>query len=560
MKKERFWQKSYPKGYSTDMPEIPYDNLVDFYDTYTDKFHDRIAFDSYGTQLNYQQVKAYSENIAAYLQQHSKPNANVAIMAPNCLQYPILVQAIHRAGMVSVNLNPLLTSYELSQVVIDSGLDTLFIWDGSADTLDELTEEASKIIKKVIVLSIFDHFPFAKRTFAKLLKNPASNYSLAAYDFVKYADIKENNLPFDASIGQQKPIDSLAFLQYTGGTTGSPKGVKLLHSNLLSNIAQVDSYLGDNISAEKKQNAITALPLYHIFALTANFLVMFRLGKKNILISDPRDIASFIKILRKNPPNIITGVNTLFNALIAHPDFHKVDFSHLVLSLGGGMSVRKETADKWKKTTGCFILEAYGLSETSPAATINPAHLSEYNGSIGLPIPGTDIIIADDEGNDLGIEKTGEILIKGPQVTPGYWNNDKETEQAFHNGWLKTGDVGKVDENGFFYILSRKKDMVVVSGFNVYPKQVEQVINSIDGIVESVCIGVPSERSGEALKVYIVADKHIDKEFIIAYCRKKLSAYKVPKLIEFVDSLPKSNVGKILRKNVRDIEAQAQND
>lgn len=563
MSKERFWQKSYPQGLSTDMPDVPYDNLVDFYDTYTDKFNDRVAFNSFGTELTYQQVKTYSEKIAAFLQHHAKPGANIGIMTPNCLQYPILVQAIHRAGMVSVNFNPLSTSYELSKIVIDCDLDTLFIWDGSADILDELhdlSEQARETIQHVVVFSIFDHFPWIKKTLAKLFKNPASDYTLEDYDVVNYADIKDNNLSFDAAVGQQRAMSDLAFLQYTGGTTGNPKGVKLLHSNILSNIAQIDAYLTEDVSADRKQNAITALPLYHIFALTANFLVMFRLGKENILITNPRDIGGFIKILQKTPPNIITGVNTLFNAMVNHEDFHKVDFSNLVLSLGGGMSVRKDTADKWQQITGCFILEAYGLSETSPAATINPFTMTAYNGSIGLPIPGTDIIIADDDGNDVGIETEGEILIKGPQVTPGYWKNDTETESAFHNGWLKTGDVGRVDENGFFYIMTRKKDMIVVSGFNVYPREVEQVVNTFDGVVESVCIGVDSKKTGEAIKAYVVAEKHIETKAIIAYCRERLSAYKVPKQFEFVDSLPKSNVGKLLRKDVRDLESQTHHD
>lgn len=556
MNNERFWQKSYPAGCSTDMPDIPYDNLVDFYDTYSEKFHDRVAFTSYGTALTYAQIKSYSEHIAAYLQHHAEPNANIGIMAPNCLQYPMLVQGIHRAGMVSVNLNPLLTSYELSQIVVDSGIDTLFVWDGAADILDKVDDSVKAIIKRVVVLSIFDHFPFAKRTLAKWLKNPASDYVLADYEVDNYADIKGNELPFDASIGRQQPIESLAFLQYTGGTTGLPKGVKLLHSNILANIVQVTAYIGDEIGLESQQNVITALPLYHIFALTANFFSMFRLGKENVLITDPRNIAAFIKTLRKNPPNIMTGVNTLFNALVEHPDFHTVDFSGLVITLGGGMSVRKDTADKWQSATGCFILEAYGLSETSPAATINPYHTSAYNGSIGLPIPGTDIIIADDDGNDLGIEAEGEILIKGPQVTPGYWRNDAETAQAFHNDWLKTGDVGKMDKNGFIYILTRKKDMIVVSGFNVYPKEVEQVINTIGHGVESVCIGVENDKTGEAIKAYIASEQVIDQAALIAHCKARLSAYKVPKQFVFVDSLPKSNVGKLLRQNVRDLESQ----
>lgn len=563
MNTERFWQKSYPEGCSTDMPAIPYDNLVDFYATYTERFADRVAFNSFGTKLTFQEISDYSDKLAAYLQQHATPSANIGIMTPNCLQYPILVQAIHKAGMVSVNINPLLTCYELSQIVVDCDLDTLFIWDGSADILDELAElnpAAKTSIKRVVVLSLFDHFSFAKRTIAKWLKNPASDYKLDGYEVTDYADIKDNDLPFDATVGRQRSIDDLAFLQYTGGTTGLPKGVKLLHANILANIAQVDAYLTDEISADKMQNVITALPLYHIFALTANFFVMFRLGKENILITNPRDIPSFIKTLRKNPPNIIIGVNTLFNALMNHEDFAKVDFSGLVLSLGGGMSVRQETADKWQQVTGGFILEAYGLSETSPAATINPFHVSAYNGSIGLPIPGTDMMIADDEGNNLGIEQVGEIWIKGPQVTPGYWNKDDETANAFHDGWLKTGDVGKVDENGFFYILTRKKDMIVVSGFNVYPKEVEQAINAMDGITESVCIGIESAKTGEAIKAFIVAEKDIDTDSLIAHCRKRLSAYKVPKQFEFVESLPKNNVGKLLRKDMRDSEDKSQHD
>lgn len=554
MKENRFWQKSYPQGHSTEMPDIPYRNLVDFYDNCTERFQNRTAFNSFGTKLTYQQAKEYSEKVAAYLQHNATSGANIGIMLPNCLQYPILVQAIHRAGMVSVNLNPLLTHYELAQIVLDSDLDVLFVWDGSADLLDKLDETSRKTLKKVVVTSVFDHFPWFKRFLAKTFKNPASDYVLTEYNVDYYADVKKNKLPFDATVGQKVTIDSLALLQYTGGTTGLPKGVKLLHSNILSNIAQVDAYLTDEISPDKEQNVITALPLYHIFALTANFFVMFRLGKENVLISNPRDIDAFIKTLRQNPPSIITGVNTLFNALIAHKDFNRVDFSNLVLSLGGGMSVRKETADKWRETTGCFILEAYGLSETSPAATINPFHISAYNGSIGLPIPGTDIMIADDDGNDLGIDKEGEILIKGPQVTPGYWNNDKETELAFHDGWLKTGDIGKVDENGFFYIFARKKDMIVVSGFNVYPKEVEQAINTMDGVVESICVGTDSQEIGEVIKAFIVTDKPLDKAAVIAHCKERLSAYKCPKQIEFVDSLPKSHVGKLLRKDVRKIK------
>lgn len=549
------WLERYPSDIQPSMDEIPFKHLVDFYNHANKKYASQPAFSSFDVELNYQQTQDFSTQIAAWLQQHATLGANIAISSPNCLQYPVIVQAIHRAGMVVTNLNPLLTSRELGQILADSGAEIIFVWNGSAHTLDGLTIDNN--LNQVVVMSLAEYFPGLKRCIIdfvlKRVKKIIPAFTLDNFSVTPFDAVTNNNHILDQAHLSQINHQSLAFLQYTGGTTGQPKGVMLSHGNMLSNLTQATQFLPKEVMSKAK-NVITALPLYHIFALTANYYVMYGLGVKNVLITNPRDIPAFIKILLKNPPHIITGVNTLFNALLNNEKLAKVDFSQLKISLGGGMSVQKATSDQWLAATNCFILEAYGLSETSPAVTINPHNITNYNASIGLPLPDTEIDILDDEGNSVAIEESGELVVKGPQVMSGYWHNEAETTQAFtKDGWFKTGDIAKMDAEGFLYLLDRKKDMIVVSGFNVYPAEIEQVISQIDGVLECACIGIPDEHSGEIVKIFIVQKPqfNLNKEAIIDHCKHELSAYKVPKQIEFSPELPKTNIGKVLRRALR---------
>jgi long-chain acyl-CoA synthetase len=481
-----------------------------------------------------------------------KRGDRVAIMMPNLLQYPVVLFGVLRAGMTVVNVNPLYTARELEHQLKDSGARGIVILENFAHTLQEVKGCAA--LDTVITTQIGDLFPVPKRQLVnfvvKHVKKMVPAFELPGS--VKLLEALSAGGDYDlepVTVGHE----DIAFLQYTGGTTGVSKGAVLTHGNMCANVLQSSAWLGKGLEPGQ-ETVITALPLYHIFSLTANCMVFMTLGGKNILITNPRDMKDFVKTLSKYHFSVITGVNTLFNGLLHTQGFEQLDFSHLKLALGGGMAVQRAVAEQWKKVTGRPIVEAYGLTETSPAACINPLDLKDYNGSIGLPIPSTDISIRDDDGKELGVGEVGELCFKGPQVMRGYWNQPEETAKVLSkDGWLRTGDVGKVDAKGFVTIVDRKKDMILVSGFNVYPNEVEDVAMMHPGVRECAAVGVPDVHSGEVVKLFVVRkDPNLTAEELIAHCHKYLTGYKVPKHIEFRNELPKSNVGKILRRELRE--------
>ncbi|HET7775770.1 MAG TPA: AMP-binding protein, partial [Azospira sp.] len=492
---------------------------------------------------------------AAFLQSDLQlpKGTRIALMMPNLLQYPIAMFGALRAGYTVVNVNPLYTARELQHQLRDAGAETIVIVENFAHTLEQALPLLPQL-KHVVVTSLGDMLGLAKGTVVNLVvrhvKKMVPAWKLPGH--VKFKDVMARGK--GASL-RPVPIghDDIAYLQYTGGTTGVAKGAMLLHRNIIANLQQAHAWIEPFLHKDQ-QLIITALPLYHIFSLTANCLTFLKIGATNVLITNPRDIPGFVKELGQYKFTVITGVNTLFNALLNNPDFAKVDFSALRAALGGGMAVQKAVAQKWKEVTGKPLIEAYGLTETSPAATINPLDLPEFNGAIGLPISSTEIAIRDDQGNDLPVGQAGEISIRGPQVMKGYWLRPDETEAVFFpDGFLRTGDVGVMDEKGFVRIVDRKKDMILVSGFNVYPNEVEAVIAMHPAVMEVAAVGVPDERSGEAVKVFVVLkDKSVTKEAIIAHCKENLTGYKVPHLVEFRDELPKTNVGKILRRALKE--------
>jgi long-chain acyl-CoA synthetase len=554
MSQDRPWFKSYPQGVPQEIDLDEYRSIVSVFDDAVSKYSDRPAFSNFGKSLNYSDIEVYSRHFAAYLlgELKLKKGDRVAIMMPNCLQYPIAIFGILRAGLTVVNVNPMYTARELKHQLIDSGASGLLVVDNFGHTVQEVAADTP--LKQVITTGLGDLLGFPKGPIInfvlKYVKKLIPDYDIPGA--VRFKDTltlgRMHKLP-DLDIDSE----DIAFLQYTGGTTGVSKGAMLTHRNLVANMQQAGVWVGTGLDYGNEV-IITALPLYHIFALTANGLVFMKLGGLNHLISNPRDMPGFVKELQKTRFTAITGVNTLFNGLLNTPGFDQVDFSNLKMTLGGGMAVQRAVADKWKKVTGVTLVEAYGLTETSPAACINPMDLKAYNGAIGLPIPSTDVCLKDDDGATLTVlGEVGELCIKGPQVMKGYWQRPEETANVIDaDGWLHTGDMAKTDENGFFYIVDRKKDMILVSGFNVYPNEVEDVIASMEGVLEVAAIGVPDEKSGEAVKVFVVRkDPALTADQIKAYCRENLTGYKQPKLVEFRTELPKTNVGKILRKELR---------
>ncbi len=541
------------------MPTLSHDSLAAMLDDSCKRFASRNAFSCMGKALSYSALADKSAAMAGYLQSKGlKKGARVALMMPNVLQYPVSLMAVLQAGYTVVNVNPLYTPRELEHQLKDSGAEAIIILENFATTLEKVLSKTP--VKHVVVASMGDlmglkgHIVnFVVRKVKKLV--PA--WTLAGH--VKFNDA----LSAGKSAGF-KPVTTgltdLAFLQYTGGTTGVSKGAALSNSNVLSNAAQTESWLKSaNVSAAdtKQLVFVCPLPLYHIFALTINLVMGMRLGAKNVLIPNPRDIPAFVKELGHHKFNIFPGLNTLFNALIANPDFAKLDFSGLKLTFGGGMAVQRAIAEKWKAATGCPIHEGYGLSETSPVATANKFDVAEYSGNIGLPIPGTDISIRDDDGKvELATGEVGEICIRGPQVMTGYWQRPEETAKVMtSDGYFRSGDLGFMDSAGFVKIVDRKKNMILVSGFNVYPTEIEEVASTCEGLLESAAIGVPDTHSGEAVKLYVVKkDPGLTEDAIKAHCRKNLTAYKCPKYIEFKDALPKTNVGKILHRELRDAD------
>ncbi len=556
MSQDRPWFKSYPENMPHEIDLDEYRSIISVFDTAAGKFKAKPAFSNLGKTLTYAEIDTLSRQFAAYLlgELKLKKGDRVAIMMPNCLQYPIAIFGILRAGLTVVNVNPMYTPRELKHQLIDSGASALLVIDNFGSTVQEVAAETP--LKQVITTGLGDLLGFPKGPLInfvlKYVKKMVPDYDLPGS--VRFKDALTlgamHTLP-DVEIDS----DDIAFLQYTGGTTGVAKGAMLTHRNLVANMQQASAWIGMS-AVDGKELIVTALPLYHIFALTANCLVFVKFGAENLLITNPRDMPGFVKELAKTPFTAITGVNTLFNGLLNTPGFDQIDFSNLKMTLGGGMAVQRAVAERWKKITGVTLVEAYGLTETSPAACINPTNLPDYNGAIGLPIPSTDVCLKDDDGNTMAVlGEVGELCIKGPQVMKGYWQRPEETANVIDKeGWLHTGDLAKMDENGFFYIVDRKKDMILVSGFNVYPNEVEDVIAGLEGVLEVAAIGVPDDKSGEAVKVFIVKkDPALTAEQVKAYCRENLTGYKQPRFVEFRTDLPKTNVGKILRKELRDL-------
>ena len=554
MSQDSPWFKSYPQGVPHEVDLDEYRSIVSVFETAVRDYRERPAFCNFGKTLTYNEIDAHSRDFAAYLlgELKLKKGDRVAIMMPNCLQYPIAIFGILRAGLTVVNVNPMYTARELRHQLIDSGASALLVVDNFGHTVQEVVADTP--LKQVITTGLGDMLGFPKGSLInfvlKYVKKLVPDYDIAGA--IRFKDTltlgRMHKLP-------EIEIDSedIAFLQYTGGTTGVSKGAMLTHRNMVANMQQAGVWVGKGLDFGNEV-IITALPLYHIFALTANSLVFMKLGGLNHLISNPRDMPGFVKELQKTRFTAITGVNTMFNGLLNTPGFDQVDFSNLKMTLGGGMAVQRAVAEKWKKVTGVTLVEAYGLTETSPAACINPMDLKDYNGSIGLPVPSTDVCLKDDDGKLVPIGEVGELCVKGPQVMKGYWQRPEETANVIDSeGWLHTGDMAKMDADGFFYIVDRKKDMILVSGFNVYPNEVEDVIAGMPGVLEVAAIGVPDEKSGEAVKVFIVKkDPSLTADQVKAFCRESLTGYKQPRLVEFRTELPKTNVGKILRKELRD--------
>lgn len=549
---ERIWHKSYPYGVPAEIGTDSATTLVTIIQESFRRFPDKTAYISMGKSITYAELDALTRRFAAWLHANGLGRGDrVALMMPNLLQYPVCLFGALRAGCIVVNCNPLYTAHELEHQLADAGARAIVVADNFAATLQKAVPATR--IERVLVTSIGEMLgPIKGRLvdFAvRRVKRMVPAWSLPGSQKLSDALRQARDLPFT-----DVPLTAadLAFLQYTGGTTGVAKAAMLSHGNLVANVSQAYAWVRPLVK-DGEECIVTALPLYHIFALTANCLTFMKLGASNLLIINPRDIPGLIKEMGKVPFSAFTGVNTLFNALLNHPEFAHLDFSRLRLTMGGGMAVQRSVADRWRAATGVSIAQAYGLTETSPAVTINPLDTKIFNGSIGLPVPSTDLSIRDDAGRELGVGENGEICVRGPQVTQGYWNRPDETALVMYpDGFLRTGDIGYVDETGYVYLVDRKKDMILVSGFNVYPNEVEDVAALHPGVREVAAVGVPDERSGEAVKLYVIRkDPTLDADTLIAHCRTQLTGYKVPRYIEFRDDLPRTTVGKILRRELR---------
>ncbi|HEV2613091.1 MAG TPA: AMP-binding protein [Gammaproteobacteria bacterium] len=552
---DKIWLKHYPKDVPAEIDFQQYHSVIDIFREACEKYRHKPAFTNLGHVITYDALDNLSRDFAAYLENdlHLKRGDRVAIMLPNLLQYPIVLFGLLRAGCIAVNFNPLYTPTELEHQLNDAQTETIVILANFASTLEKALPQTK--IKNIIITELADCLPLFKRkliNFAvKYIKRLVPKFSLP--NTISFLDCinRGKTLPllFDE---KTLKFDDIAFLQYTGGTTGVAKGAMLTHRNIVANMLQGRAWMSDVLQMGK-ETVITPLPLYHIFSLTVNCLIFLELGGLNVLITNPRDIPNVIKEIKKFKFTAMTGVNTLFNAMLNHADFNSIDFSHLHLSIGGGMAVQQIVAERWEKETHCALLEGYGLTEASPAVSMTPLNLEHYNGSIGLPLPSTDISIRDDDGKELSIGEVGELCVKGPQVMLGYWNNPEETKNVLtSDGWLHTGDIAKIDHNGFIYIVDRKKDMINVSGFKVFPNEIESVIASHPGVREVGVVGIVDPVLGEEVKAVIVKkDPNLTADDIRKYCHQKLTGYKVPKIIEFRDSLPKTSVGKILRRELR---------
>ena len=548
------WLESYPSDIPHSIDPDKYKSLVVLLEESVGKYAALPAFTCMGKTITYGELDRQSRAFAAYLQQKLGlgKSARVALMMPNVLQYPVALFGVLRAGYTAVNCNPLYTPRELSGQLKDSGAEAIVIVENFAGTLAKVVGDTQ--VKGVIITRLGDMLSFPKSAVVNLVVKHVKKM-VPEWDIpgaIWFKDVLAQGQKLSLHPVDVEP-DDLAFLQYTGGTTGTPKGAMLTHRNMVANLEQASAWIGPSVRAGEEV-IVTALPLYHIFALTANCLTFMKIGARNVLITNPRDIPAFVKELDKEPFTALTGVNTLFNALLNHPDFAKLDFSTLKLTLGGGMAVQKVVAERWMKVTGKPLIEAYGLTETSPAVTINPMTLTSFNGAIGLPVPSTEISIRGVDDEEVGIGEPGELCVRGPQVMKGYWQRPDETALVFtDDGFLRTGDMARFDEKGFVYIIDRTKDMINVSGFNVYPNEVEAVMASHPGVLEAGVVGVPDETTGEAVKAVIVKrDPELTEQALIAFCREQLTGYKVPRHIEFRQELPKTVVGKILRRELRE--------
>jgi len=553
---EKIWLKSYPLGVPAEIDATQYRSLVHLLEESFQKFASRNAFVCMDKFITYAELDEHSKRLGAWLQSRGmKKGARVAVMMPNVLQYPIAIAAILRAGYTVVNVNPLYTPRELEHQLNDSGAEAIIILENFATTLEQVLPRTQ--VKHIIVANMGEMLGGLKGMIVNFV---VRNVKKLVPPFSLPNAVRFNDALGHARSMKRTPVElrheDVAFLQYTGGTTGVSKGATLTHRNIIANILQMQAWSAPKLAdlPADERTIICALPLYHIFALTVCAMWGIREGGVNVLIPNPRDIGGFIKELSKYRFNMLPAVNTLYNALLNHPDFNKLDFSGLKVANGGGMAVQKAVADKWLAATGVTIVEGYGLSETAPVATANRFDSNDFSGMIGLPIPSTDVAILDDDGKEVALGTAGEIAIRGPQVMAGYWNRPEETAKVMTaDGYFKSGDVGVMDERGYVKIVDRKKDMILVSGFNVYPNEIEDVVASHPGVLECACIGVPDEHSGEAVKVFVVKkDPNLTVEVLMDYCKQNLTGYKKPKYIEFRTELPKTNVGKILRRMLRD--------
>ena len=553
MNRKKPWLENYPECASEELVFDPRGTLVKLLDQAETDYASYEAFVNFGVSMKYEQVAKDSKSFAAYLQNvlGLRKGDRIAMMMPNLLQYPVAIFGALRAGLIVVNVNPLYTPRELEHQLRDSGAKAIVIFENSAHVLQPVLDNVT--IEHVIITKIGDYQGAIKGGFMnfviKYIKRLVPRYNIS--NTLRFTSmLKRPSADFNETAIS---IDDLAFLQYTGATTGLSKGVMLSHGNIVANLDQLNSMLSD-VFEEGQDIHINALPMYHIYSLVVLVLAGYSKGGLNVLITNPRDTKGFIDELKKWPFTFFNGVNTLYESLLNHPDINDVDFSSMKLSGTGGSACRKSTADRWQQLTGKVLLEGYGLSETSPSVSVSPAHLTEFNGFVGLPIPNTEISIRDDDGKAVKRGEPGEICVKGPQVMKGYWQNEEATAEAIGaDGFFKTGDIGTLNKGGFLAIVDRKKDMILVSGFNVYPNEIEDVVSLHPDIIEAACIGIPDKKSGEAVKLFVVkGNPSLNEEEIIAYCKENLTAYKIPKQIEFIDELPKTNVGKVLRRELRE--------
>ena len=547
---EKIWLKHYPKNISSKIDSLKFNSIIDLMKNSSSLFPNHTAFTNLNTQLSYKKIDEYSEKFGAYLQNQLSitKSSKVAIMLPNLLTYPVALFGSYLAGAIVINVNPLFKGREIESALNDSGAETIIILDRFMSELESIVKNTS--IKNIIVCRVTDLLSPIMSVLVKTVfffKEPKIYLNS---DYLLFSDTLKNSY-IKKSIALEKK--DIALLQYTGGTTGKSKAAVLTHGNILANIEQLNIWVGP-IVVSGKESIITALPLYHIFSFTVNLMYFYSIGSNNILVTNPRDLKSFVNILKKNKFTIITGVNTLFNLLLTSSSFKKINFSALKFTVGGGMSVLSSTAKKWKKITGVDITQGYGLTETAPIVSVNI--ISEpFNGTIGPPMPSTDISIRDKQNNELSINQEGELCVKGPQVMSEYWNNPEETKNSFtDDGFFKTGDIAIINENGSLKIVDRKKDMIISSGFNVYPNEIEDYVSQHPGVRECGVIGVNDSNRGESIKLFIVKEESSLREIeVINFCKKGLAIYKIPKKVVFIDEIPKNNVGKILRRKLREI-------